>query len=127
MASGKSRSRQQRTHLVRELEWNKRSSLRLRRNAHGVVRNAAESKLRLLLQRQWLVSLPCRRVLLLAQHVCHSRARCVSCRRQGRSKFQVSVLPKFVKQPNKSARKNPRVAPQQYDPLLAVRADGGVV
>ena len=68
-------SRQQLTHLVGELKWNKRRSLRRCRKAHGFVRHAVDHLLPLLLLLLWrqqrtVSSL----VLLLPQHACHSGA-----------------------------------------------------
>ena len=96
MATRNSWSRQQLTHLVGELKWNKRRSLRRCRKAHGFVRHAVDHLLLLLLLLLWrqqrtVSSL----VLLLPQHACHSGACCVSCRRQGRCRenLQVSDCP----------------------------------
>ena len=75
MATRNSWSRQQLTHLVGELKWNKRRSLRRCRKAHGFVRHAVDHLLPLLLLLLWrpqrtVSSL----VLLLPQHACHSGA-----------------------------------------------------
>ena len=94
VATRNSWSRQQLTHLVGELKWNKRRSLRRCRKAHGFVRHAVDHLLLLLLLLLWrqqrtVSSL----VLLLPQHACHSGACCVSCRRQGRCREKFCKFP----------------------------------
>ena len=95
VATRSSWSRQQLTHLVGELKWNKRRSLRRCRKAHGFVRHAVDHLLPLLLLLLWrqqraISSL----VLILPQHACHSGAlRQLSPSRSGVARSEVVQVP----------------------------------